>query len=212
MLVLLGTLRHFFCCNTWNTYICLTFLEVTTSGRLLLLSFQWSDMVQCTMAPTFLWLGISEYPWWVIPSNSQILWVEILAVFFGYLHRSSIYFVLPLNSLGPWLLVPRLPWSCRGQIGFFLWPRTTLMVFGISFHTRLRMAPSSSLLGNCCCSRIIWTIGSFPSLFHRSVRRLTTCLLIYGLLFLFVHRFVDDRPIYNLRVSLKLYVSFSKIR
>jgi hypothetical protein len=133
-------------------------------------------------------------------------------VFSGYPHSSSIYFVLPLNSLGLWLHVPQLSWSYLGQTGFFLWLRTTLMGFGISFHTRLRMVPSSSLLDNCCCRRILWMIGSLPSLFHRSVRRLVTYLLIFGLLFLSVLRFADDRLSYNLGVFPKLYVGFSKIR
>jgi hypothetical protein len=55
-------------------------------------------------------------------------------------------------------------------------------------------------------------IGSLPSLFHRSVRRLITYLLIFGLLFLSILRFADDRLSYNLGVFPKLYVGFSKIK
>ena len=145
-------------------------------------------------------------PLMVIPLNRQNLRVVTLTVFFGYPHSSSVYFVLPSNSLGLWLLVLQLPWSCLGQIGFFLKPRTTLMGFGISFHTRLRMVPSLNLLGNCCYSRILWMIGSFPSLFHRSICKLIACLPISSLLFLSIHLSADDRQSYSLGVFLKLCV------
>jgi len=160
---------------------------------------------------TFLWLEISEYPWWVIPLSRQNLWIGVLMVFFGYLHSSSAYFVLPSNSLRLWLPVPRLLWSYLGQTVFVLWLRSTLMGFGISFRTRLRMVPSSSLFSNCCCRRILWTIGSFPSLFHRSIRKLITCPLISGLPFLSVHWSRDDKQSYSLGVFPKLYVSSSRI-
>ena len=126
-------------------------------------------------------------------------------------HSSFVYSVLPSNSFRPWPLVPQLPWSCRGQIGFFLRLRTTLMGFGISFHTRLRMVTSLGWLDNCCCKRILWMIGSFPSLFHRSIRKLIACLPISGLLFLSVHLSTDDRQSYSPVVFLRLYVGFSKI-
>jgi hypothetical protein len=132
-------------------------------------------------------------------------------VFSRYPHSSSVYFVLPLNSLRLWLHAPQLLWSYLAQTSFFLWLRTTLMGFGISFHTKLRMLPSLSLLNNCCCRRILRTIGCLPNLFHRSVRRLVMYLLISSLLFLSVLRFADDRLSYNLGMFPKLYVGFSKI-
>ena len=133
-------------------------------------------------------------------------------VFSGYLHSSSAYFVLPSNSLRLWLPVPRLLWSYLVQTSFILWLRTTLMGFGISFRTRLRMVPSLDLLGNCCCRKILRMIGSFPSLFRRSIRKLIACLPISGLLFLSVHLSTDDRQSYSPGVFLKLCIGFSRIR
>jgi len=147
----------------------------------------------------------------VIPSSTRNLQVGVPTVIYECLHTSFVYFGRPSNFLKLWPLVPQLPWSCRGQTCFFLQLWTTLMGFGFSFHTRLRMVTSSGWLDNCCCKRILRTIDSFPSLFHRSIRKLVACLQISGLLFLSVHLSVYDRQSYSPGVFLKLCVGFFRI-
>ena len=147
----------------------------------------------------------------MILSNKQTPLVEIPMAFIGCLHNSFVCFVLFSNSLRPWLLALHLSWSYLGQINFFLQPQTTLMGFNIFFHIMLQMVTSSSLLDNRCCRRTLWMTSPFPSLSHKWVRRLITCLPISGLPTLSIYQFADDRLNYNPDVFLMLCAGSSKI-